>query len=357
MPLNQNQQRMADLIMRIGAKRGVPRSRLNELAFASFKESGLNPRSRNPSSGAAGLFQLLSSGYVNRANKLGGVHNPRANLLSILPSYLSYWKEHPNAPPGAAARDVERSGMGASWYAPTRDFVSALGGGMPSPQRIVNTPDIDPQGLPSLDRSKFLAAVQEMVAETQQTGTVNAQGVIGAYRDMKSDYASQVAQMGQAGAPATGGVAGPGGTYGGILNAKLPGSSQFRVSDPEGMPGKDGRYHAALDWFAKAGSPVRSPIDGVIVEVKQSQGRSGQVFGGVVKVQDPKSGRVWVFRHVDPKALKVGQKIGRGQPVAGITDWQDGSDHLHLELWKTLQGGYNFSNALDPIKFLRGGRG
>ena len=56
--------------------------------------------------------------------------------------------------------------------------------------------------------------------------------------------------------------------------------------------------------------PVRSPIEGTIVEVKASRGNTGQIFGGTVKVRG-EDGRVWVFRHVDPKGVVEGGKVTR----------------------------------------------
>ena len=126
-------------------------------------------------------------------------------------------------------------------------------------------------------------------------------------------------------------------------------NSEFGVVDAEGAPGPDGKkYHAAKDWFAPAGTLVRSPVTGRIVEVKASRGNSGQVFGGVVKVQAP-NGMVFVFRHIDPRKLQVGQDIEAGAPIAAITDWTGGGDHAHIEIWKTLEGGYTYSNMIDPV--------
>ena len=353
--LDPRQQRIANMIMRVGRKRGVPQNRLAELVFASYKESGLRPGAVNDSSGAAGLFQLLSPHYRERAEGLGGLHNPKANLLAILPDYLDYWKKYPRAPSGQAARDVERSGMGSDWYAPDRGFISSLGSLPQSePSRITNTSmDIDPGATPQLDRSGFTSALMAMAQNTAMTGQVDTSGILSAWRDMHAEQEQRLAELQDtSGVPATGGQAAPGGTFEGILNSPLPSSSEFATVDAEGAPGPGGkRYHAALDWFADPGSAVNSPIDGTIVEVRQSQGNSGQIFGGVVKVQGPK-GRVWVFRHVDPKNFKVGQRVRRGQTIAGVTDWDSGSDHVHLELWKSLGGGYNVSNMIDPLSVL-----
>ncbi|AGC43108.1 putative peptidase [Myxococcus stipitatus DSM 14675] len=141
------------------------------------------------------------------------------------------------------------------------------------------------------------------------------------------------------------------------LDKPLPKSnpSFSRPDGKEGMPdGKGGFRHGGLDWFAKAGTNVRAPVDGKVIEVKQSKGSSGQVFGGTVKVEG-KDGKVWVFRHVDPAKVKVGQKVQAGDTIAKVSDWKGtSSDHVHMEVWKNLKGGYNFNNAIDPVKALQG---
>lgn len=101
-----------------GLRGGLNPQQAADFASAQYGESGFNPTARNTSSGAAGLYQLLSSGYVNRANQLGGVFNPQANIEAILPSYRSFYQSHPGAvTPGLAGSDVELSGEPASYYA------------------------------------------------------------------------------------------------------------------------------------------------------------------------------------------------------------------------------------------------
>lgn len=129
--------------------------------------------------------------------------------------------------------------------------------------------------------------------------------------------------------------------------------SEFALRDAEGAPAANGaRYHAAKDWFAPGGSPVSSPINGTVVEVRASRGNTGQVFGGTVKIQGA-DGRVWVFRHVDPSGVSPGQHVNAGQTVAHVTNWASGPDHTHIELWRTLAGGYRYENMIDPMTELR----
>jgi murein DD-endopeptidase MepM/ murein hydrolase activator NlpD len=129
--------------------------------------------------------------------------------------------------------------------------------------------------------------------------------------------------------------------------------SEFRVPDAEGARANDGsRYHGAKDWFAPAGSPVRAPAGGKIDEVERSDDVTGQVFGGEVKIRTG-DGKVWVFRHVAPRPrVTLGRRVKAGEVVASVSRWRDGPPHAHIELWKTLDGGYDFENMIDPMKFL-----
>jgi len=121
----------------------------------------------------------------------------------------------------------------------------------------------------------------------------------------------------------------------------------FRYRDPEGMPSADGsRYHGAVDWFAPAGAQIVAPVAGRVVESYRSNDSTGPVFGGALKIQDA-AGRVWAMRHVQP-SVGVGFQVVPGQVVAEVHQWDDGGEHLHMEIWRTLAGGYRLENALDP---------
>jgi hypothetical protein len=115
--LTAQQRQVGTEIYSLGIASGLSPARADELAAAAFAESRWVAAARNKSSGAAGVFQLLSSGYVQRAEQLGGVDDVRANTLAILPDYLAFWKAHPSAAPGAAGAAVEASGQPASFYA------------------------------------------------------------------------------------------------------------------------------------------------------------------------------------------------------------------------------------------------
>jgi hypothetical protein len=121
----------------------------------------------------------------------------------------------------------------------------------------------------------------------------------------------------------------------------------FSTADAQGAPDRDGqRMHSAVDWFAPGGTVVRCPAAGAVVRVVESRGTTGQVFGGVLEVEEP-TGIAWVFRHVDPMVM-LGADVPAGGEVARVSRWQDGAPHLHLEVWRSRSGGYAHENMIDP---------
>lgn len=162
MAITQSQLAVARQIMGIAAAAGLNPARQRELVAAAYAESGLNPRAVNKSSGAAGLFQLLSSGYRTKAQQLGGLFDIGANTKAILPSYLSYWQKNPNAAAGAAGRDVERSGMGAEFYSRPLSLFGGVEAGsaptLPSGPSTAPGPTAGGQNIGALVRSGILNA-------------------------------------------------------------------------------------------------------------------------------------------------------------------------------------------------------
>ena len=134
--------------------------------------------------------------------------------------------------------------------------------------------------------------------------------------------------------------------------------SEFRLLDPEGAPSIEGRrYHAALDWHAFAGSVVRAPASGTLVEVKVDPRRSGQIFGGTIKIRSDLDRRVWVLRHVEPlPGTLQGERVLARTPLGVVARWADGEAHVHIELWSSLEAGYRFENMLDPLPVIRRSR-
>jgi murein DD-endopeptidase MepM/ murein hydrolase activator NlpD len=136
------------------------------------------------------------------------------------------------------------------------------------------------------------------------------------------------------------------------LAPPIPRFSEFAFVEPQGAPDDSGvRHHAGLDWRAPAGTLVRAPTAGKIIEARPATTFTGQVFGGTVKIEAGDR-KVWIFRHVIP-SVALGAAVGRGQPVAGVSRWDSGPEHVHIEIRKTNDGGHRFENMLDPLPFFR----
>jgi RHS repeat-associated protein len=113
-PLKDGPLRSARIVFTLARLAGLSTARAREMVAAACQESSLIRTTPSP---GKGLFQLISSGFVNRANSLGGVFSARGNTCGILPDFLYYWSRHPKASPGACAACVEASALGASFYA------------------------------------------------------------------------------------------------------------------------------------------------------------------------------------------------------------------------------------------------
>lgn len=204
------------------------------------------------------------------------------------------------------------------------------------------------------DRGPFIAgrdldlsagAARAIGIDSQGVGRVEVQVLPKGPRDLRGSGADLTPERG--GTPRRAGIVN-------ILPTPLPSASGFLTPDgPEGVPGGPGGYvHGGLDWFAPGGTVVRSPVAGRVVRVSPSRGNSGQVFGGVVQIRAG-DGKVFTLRHVDP-SVAVGARVLPGSQVAKVTPWTGGSPHAHVEVWKTLGGGYTFANMLDPKSVFEG---
>jgi hypothetical protein len=74
---------------------------------------------------------------------------------------------------------------------------------------------------------------------------------------------------------------------------------------------------SAYDLYARAGSVVRSPVDGTVIEVHSVGG--SETAEGSVKIMAG-DGRVWVFRHLDPRGVAEGQRVGAGQQIGAVAE-------------------------------------
>jgi hypothetical protein len=320
MALNAQQRRMAQLIYSTGRQRGLSNARARELVAASYAESGLNPTIRNKSSGATGLFQLLSSGYVNRANQMGGAANPRANLLSILPDYLSYWRSHPGAAPGQAAAAVERSGEGAGFYANPLKLLGNLGGGnvpagvAPAPAPAGGMAQVSGPNL----RPLKLEALQQLLS---QTGAKHPDysGFLEAIRNLRTTQAQGSAQQLTAPSPAAGAAPSPSGA-----GLKFSGVT-LKGLQPSFLRSFSAAVHAAGGTQVRLMSGYRSPAHNAAVG---GVSHSNHLTGTAVDAEVYVPGRGWV-----PAGTALRGVAGRYGLRSGDTPgfYRGGRDPVHVD--------------------------
>lgn len=302
---------------------GLPPERAKEIVLAAFHESSLNPDAVNPESGAAGDMQLLSSGYVDKAKQLGGLHNTEANVGAILPDYERYWQQHPNAPIGAGAAAVERSGQGAGFYGANADLLNFLGskGGAAAP--------------PSLPgRGAGPAPIAPGGQDARTTFALTIAQNIGKHGGLDSNVIGQALQQLHASMPELNEpqtpVAGPGSFAtdhaSGDLHARfgIPVADLSSVGGLHPTEGLNG--YPAHDYFAPAGSPVVAPITGTVIKLSGHDPALGPIEGPhgplgwsvYIKGAD---GRTYYLTHLGSRDVKVGEKLHTGEPIGTVADY------------------------------------
>lgn len=103
-------------------------------------------------------------------------------------------------------------------------------------------------------------------------------------------------------------------------------------------------FHRGLDIAAVTGTPVRSPIDGVVVEHWPPPGgryTGHPVYGGAIYIHG--GDYLVLVAHLSRSHIREGDTVTRGQVIGevGSTGWSTGP-HLHIEVW------------VDPTALLRG---
>jgi murein DD-endopeptidase MepM/ murein hydrolase activator NlpD len=125
------------------------------------------------------------------------------------------------------------------------------------------------------------------------------------------------------------------------------------------------RPHKGVDLFAKAGTSVVAPVDGVVLRVvdgRQSSLRSQVRAGLFVDLLDTE-GRIHRFLHLGSVSVKKDQRVRQGQPLgtvaeAGTSGVNTARPHLHYEI---RHGDYAMERAdygapEDPLPALIRGR-
>jgi murein DD-endopeptidase MepM/ murein hydrolase activator NlpD len=101
-------------------------------------------------------------------------------------------------------------------------------------------------------------------------------------------------------------------------------------------------FHSGVDLSATPGMPIRATADGVVSYSGWTQ------FGGNVVVVEHGCGFSTAYAHNRSNAVKVGQRVKRGEIVGYIgSSGKSTGPHVHYEVWER-------GKRVNPIKFLQG---
>jgi murein DD-endopeptidase MepM/ murein hydrolase activator NlpD len=127
------------------------------------------------------------------------------------------------------------------------------------------------------------------------------------------------------------------------LAVPVQGASAQRIRDSWHAPRGAGRVHQGVDIFAAHGTPVVSPVLGMVVGMG-----TDRLGGNVVRVLGP-GGQVHYFAHLSEFApIGRGQLVHPGQPIGYVGDTGNAKGtppHLHY-------GIYGRSGAINPYPLL-----
>jgi murein DD-endopeptidase MepM/ murein hydrolase activator NlpD len=126
------------------------------------------------------------------------------------------------------------------------------------------------------------------------------------------------------------------------------------------------RAHDGIDIHVRFGTPVRAPFDGRVVDpAARWRPWDRQRYGLVLAIRsdDPRSlGYTALLVHLDTAAVKLGDRVRRGQVVGRVGDSgnaEGGPIHLHFELrapfsvMRDVGGLHRLIDTIDPYRSLR----
>lgn len=130
------------------------------------------------------------------------------------------------------------------------------------------------------------------------------------------------------------------------LPVPVQGVAAGAIADSWHAPRSGGRKHQGIDIFARRGTPVVSPVDGLVTSIGQDR-----LGGNIVRVLGP-GRQVHYFAHLDSIAPLERWQVVRAGDVLGFVgntgNARGGRPHLHYGIYTAAHG------AINPYPLLRG---
>ncbi|MBI4095999.1 MAG: M23 family metallopeptidase [DPANN group archaeon] len=105
---------------------------------------------------------------------------------------------------------------------------------------------------------------------------------------------------------------------------------------------KSGKHYYAIDFICQVGTPIKSALEGVVVDIKDDSSVGGpdesfDVLGNYVEIKH-QNGEYSMYEHIRTGAkVRIGNSVRTGQIIAlsGATGWlAQLGPHLHFEIHK-----------------------
>lgn len=112
-------------------------------------------------------------------------------------------------------------------------------------------------------------------------------------------------------------------------------------------------FHGGVDIAAAEGTPIKAPLDGVVVKTDEGHFSGENNFGNQLELKDP-TGKVHQFNHLQNIVAKKGQQVRKGAPIAtvgksGAVYSPSGSDPSNLDYRITDA----FGRYMNPIEYTK----
>lgn len=125
-----------------------------------------------------------------------------------------------------------------------------------------------------------------------------------------------------------------------------------KVTVPFGGKTEQEDVHPGVDVANSSGTPIHTPVDGVVVKADGGHANGENNFGNTLELKD-QQGQTHQFHHLQRILAKPGQQIRKGQPIAtlgasGATYSPSGGDPSNLDY--RIVDAYN--QYMDPTKYI-----
>lgn len=127
------------------------------------------------------------------------------------------------------------------------------------------------------------------------------------------------------------------------------------ITTPFGGKTEQEDFHPGVDIANEEGTPIHTPVDGVVVNSDDGHVQGENNFGNTLELKDSQ-GNVHQFHHLQKIGVQPGQQVKKGQPVAtmgktGATYSPSGGDSTNLD-YRIVTAYGKYSNPLTYIKYL-----